>query len=436
MPSAAWLRAAALALIAMPSVAVSAQQSERPAPPAMRPCPAGLDPVATCYGGQDANGAWYLAAIPRQWSGVLVVHAHGGPRLGPPQADGSDEDLERFAVMVRSGHAWIGSTYRRGGFGVRMAAADVENSRALFVAHFGRPRRTILHGQSYGGNVAAKLAELGAIDGDGVRLYDGVLLTNGVLWGGTRAYGFRADLRAVYQYVCRNHPRADEPQYPLWAGLPADSSLTRAELENRVNQCTGVGRPAARRSAEQQQRLATITAVTGIDEANLLRHLEWGTFHFRALVERLGGRNPFDNSRTIYRGSADDAALNRGIERFAADPLAVSALRYDSDLTGQIAVPTIALNWRQDPVVAAAAAEAYQQQAESQGNGHLFLRLLTRDGSHARLSDAEYLATLAALLRWIDTGQRPEPTAVGAACQELARELLGRCSMTPPPGEM
>ena len=38
------------------------------------------------------------------------------------------------------------------------------------------------------------------------RNYDGVLITNGVLSGGTRAYQFRAGLRAVYQFYCRNHP--------------------------------------------------------------------------------------------------------------------------------------------------------------------------------------------------------------------------------------
>jgi hypothetical protein len=93
-------------------------------------------------------------------------------------------------------------------------AADVENSRAIFWQRFGRPRLTILHGQSYGGNVAAKLAELGAIDAGGNRLFDGVLLTNAVLWGGTKAYGFRADLRAVYQYFCRNHPRPTNRNIP------------------------------------------------------------------------------------------------------------------------------------------------------------------------------------------------------------------------------
>jgi len=39
-----------------------------------------------------------------------------------------------------------------------------------------------------------------ALDAQNNPNYDGVMLTSGVLAGGTRAYGFRADLRAVYQY--------------------------------------------------------------------------------------------------------------------------------------------------------------------------------------------------------------------------------------------
>eukprot|EP01036_Dinobryon_divergens_P057610 gene57610-76899_t len=47
-----------------------------------------------------------------------------------------------------------------GGFGVTMAAEDTERARQYFVQHFGQPRRTLLHGQSYGGGVASKAAEL------------------------------------------------------------------------------------------------------------------------------------------------------------------------------------------------------------------------------------------------------------------------------------
>lgn len=415
---------------AVSTLAAPAQGAPKASKMAERACPAGLGDVADCYSGRDPNGAWYLVARPRNGNGALIIHAHGGPRLGPPRAEDSDEDLERYAAAVRAGYAWIGSTYRRGGYGVRMAAEDVDNSRAIYWARFGKPRLTLLHGQSYGANVAAKLAELRALDGGGNRLYDGVILTNGVLQGGTRAYVFRADLRAVYQYICRNHPRPDEPAYPVWQGLPRDSRMTRADLEARVNACTGLNEPEARRTTEQRARLAAITGATDIAEENLLRHLEWATFTFRDLVHlRLGGRNPFDNTQRIYAGTTDDAGLNRGVQRFAADPSAVSALRYDSDLAGQIVTPTLTLNWKDDPIATANGAEAYEAAVVEQGNRHLFLRLTTRDGTHSRLSDADFLASLKGLAAWAETGEKPSALDVRAWCKEEALIGGGRCNL-------
>ena len=191
-----------------------------PSGPKPAACPSPVPESARCYTGEDGAGSFYWIAIPKDWAKdagrVLVMHAHGGPETGPPKLERSEEDLKRWAVTVKAGYAWAASTYRRGGYGVTMAAEDTERLRRIFVRHFGQPHRTLLHGQSYGAGVAAKAAELYAPAGGAKSPYDGLLLTSGVLGGGNSAYDFRLDLRVVYQYVCRNHPRPDEPQYPLW----------------------------------------------------------------------------------------------------------------------------------------------------------------------------------------------------------------------------
>nr|WP_298131794.1 hypothetical protein [uncultured Pseudoxanthomonas sp.] len=410
---------AMLVAAALPSGAAAAEAEATFAPVA---CPASVGAQVDCHEAQDGNGAWLLVAMPRTWNRRLIVHAHGGPRLGEPEAGDSAEDLDRFVVMVRSGYAWIGSTYRRGGYGVRMAAADVETSRRAFWARWGRPQRTLLHGQSWGGNVAAKLAELHALDLDGRPNYDGVLTTNGLLFGGTRGYGFRADLRAVYQYYCRNHPAADEAQYPVWQGLPAGTKMTRDELRRRVDACTGVDQPAAKRTPAQAATLRDLLAVTGVAEKQLVAHLAWGTFHFQDVVQkRLGGRNPFDNAKTVYRGSHDDTALNAGVERFSADPAAVAALAYDADLSGLIVLPTVTVHARHDPTVSYEAEAAYKATVEAAGRGHLLLQALTDERDHSRLRDATYASALQVLEQWLDTGTRPSAQAFGAACGTLSR---------------
>ena len=101
---------------------------------------AGVPAQARCYTGDDGQGSFYWIALPEGWKnaeGVLVMHAHGGPAdTGPARLERSEEDLKRWAITVKAGYAWAGATYRRGGYGVRMAAADVDVSRRVFWSRF------------------------------------------------------------------------------------------------------------------------------------------------------------------------------------------------------------------------------------------------------------------------------------------------------------
>ena len=423
-----------LGLIAAALVLSSSPGQAQPNEPTVRTqridCPASTGRGTRCVAGQDENGAWFVAAVPANWNRRLIVHSHGGPRTGTPEADDELEDLERFSVMVRHGYAWIGSTYRRGGYGVRMAAEDTDNARKIFWSLYGRPQRTLLHGQSWGGNVAAKASELYAGNAEDGWNYDGVLITNGIVSGGTRAYGFRADLRAVYQYYCSNHPAPDEPTYPVWQGLPLDSGMTRAELRRRIETCTGVDKPAARRTPEQAAKLRDILAVTGIEEAELVSHMNWATFLFQDMVmRRLDGRNPFDNSQTVYSGSSDDAALNAGVERFTADPEGVALLAHDADLTGQIVRPTLTLHALHDPTVSFDVEALYTATVAAAGRSQWLVQVASDEAEHSKLSDASYMTALDALEGWIDGGAKPDPVRFQTRCQTLwARQ--GPCLFT------
>lgn len=380
-------------------------------------CPDFLAADTRCWKGQGPKGGYYWTAIPGNWNGTLIVHSHGGPRTAEPKADDPLEDLERFSMTVREGYAWTGSTYRRGGYGVRMAAEDTNDVRQVFWEEFGRPRRTLLHGQSWGGNVAAKTAELYARDAEGQVVWDGVVLSSGVLAGGTEAYRFRADLRAVYQFYCQNHPARNETQYPLWQGLPEGARMTRAQLADRVKTCTGVGLPEARRTAVQKQRLADILNVVGIGEQQLVAHLAWGTNLFQDLVQRrLDGLNPFDNSQTVYSGSHDDAALNAGVERFSADPMAVARLSYDADLSGMIVAPTVTIHGKNDPTAFVWHQAAYRDRVAAAGRSDFLVQTYTDESAHSALSAPQYVAVFAALMQWLDQGQKPSPTSISDLC--------------------
>jgi pimeloyl-ACP methyl ester carboxylesterase len=387
-------------------------------------CPVGLAGKARCYTGQDANSAYYAIAVPKNWNGSLVVHAHGGPDFSY-DASTPVEDLERWAVMVDQGYAWVASSYRRGGYGVRMAAADTENARRLFVDLLGRPDRTFLHGQSWGGNVAAKVAETyGRRRGD----YDGVLLTNGFLAGGSRGYNTRLDLRMVYQYYCRNLPRPTEPQYPLWQGLPAKSTMTPGEVQNRLQECTGIDSAPAARTPRQQHALDNILAVTRIPEGSLATNMQYATFLLRDIVaNRLGGRNPFGNRGVWYEGSHDDKALNAGVARFSADATARRDLSYDSDLTGQITIPVLTLHAIEDPQVFVEHEAAYHAIVRAAGRERNLVQTFTRENEHSELSKAEYANSIHALDAWSRTGQVPSPNSIARSCSDFDNTYGSGC---------
>jgi alpha-beta hydrolase superfamily lysophospholipase len=413
----------ALALVASLAMgAVFAQDSA--------PCPKEIPTGTQCWQGRDENGAYYWIARPEKWNGVLVVHTHGGPRTAKVKLESEVEDLDRFAIVVKRGFAFAATSYREGGYvGVATAAEDAENLRRIYVAKFGKPRRTIVHGQSWGGGAAAYLVERYG-SGEG-RPYDGAMLTSGLVAGNADAYNYRADLRAVYQYYCRNHPRSDEAQYPVWMGLPADSHLTSRDVEQRVNECTGVRLPPEKRTPAQKRNLANILGVIHIAEKSLVGNMTWSTFLFRDIVRRLDGKNPWTNIGVRYAGSDDDEALNKGVERFAADPDAAKKFAADGKLTGKLPIPVLTMHAADDPTVFVEQDSHYRSVVDAAGSGDRLVQTWTSEDEHSYLSSPEYAALLEALMVWIDQGEKPTVQKVMQLCEKHARNYDGGCHYLP-----
>jgi pimeloyl-ACP methyl ester carboxylesterase len=400
-----------------------------PAPPREAPapsvaCPEGVPAGARCWRGQDSATSHYLIVMPAQWSGVLVVHAHGGPSLGTPTPRRADEDIKRWAITVQQGHAWAGSVFRQGGFAVTTAAEDTDRVRRIFIEHVAKPRRTLLHGQSWGAMVAARAAEL--YPGS----WDGMLLTSGVVAGPT-SYDFRLDLRAIYQHLCRNHPRPDEPVYPLAIGLPTDSKLTNAELTARADECLGVRKPAAQRTPEQARRLKTIVDVLRIPESSVVGHLNWGTFTLRDVVSKVGGASPFGNHGVRYQGSDNDEALNLAVPRYRADPAAAKAFAADTDHRGRFGMPVLTTHGIGDSTVFVEGHDTLRRRMEAAGNGARLVQTFVDSSEHSYLGDATYPPLFEALLNWVDRGEKPTPAGIDARCRAMRPAAPGDCRFLP-----
>jgi pimeloyl-ACP methyl ester carboxylesterase len=411
----------ALAACTTPPVAPIATPE---APPQAQACPEGVPAGARCLRGQDSASSHYLIVMPEKWSGVLVVHAHGGPSLGTPTAKRNDEDIKRWAITVSQGHAWAGSVFRQGGFAVTTAAEDTERVRRIFVDHVAKPRRTLLHGQSWGGMVATRAAELFP------KSWEGILLTSAVV-AGPATYDFRVDLRAIYQYLCNNHPRPDEPAYPLPIGLPVDSKLVNADVAKRVDECLGTARPAAQRTPEQAAKLKTIATVLKIPESSVAGHVNYATFTFRDITTKNGGVSPFGNAGVRYVGSPDDAALNAGVPRFKADPAAVARFAADTDNRGRFAVPVLTAHGIGDATVFVEGGDTLRQRMVAAGNGERLVQTYVDSSEHSYWGDAMYPPLFEALLNWVDKGQKPSPAGVAERCRQLRAAQPADCRFLP-----
>ena len=406
------------------SFAATAQVTSATAPPPAQPCPAEVAKGSQCITGIDSAGATYWLVKPPEWNGTLVVHTHGGPELGTPKPERAAEDAMRWAIWSRAGYAYAGSGFRQGGVAVRSAAEDTDRVRALFLAQWGQPKVTVLHGQSWGAEVAARTAEIFNSSANNKPVYDAVLLTSGVLGGGSQSYNFRLDLRVVYQAVCNNHPKQDEAAYPLWQGLPVNNALTRAELAARIDACTGIRQKSADRTAAQQRNLKTIVDVIRIPETSLLGHMNWATWHFQDIVfNRLGGRNPFGNAKVRYSGSLEDDSLNAQVARYTADPAALRDFSADTDPQGRITVPVLTMHSVNDAVAFVELESTFKDTMANGGSAGRLVQVFTRDENHSYSSDAQYVTAMGALLDWVASSNKPTPASIASLCATAAADF-------------
>jgi pimeloyl-ACP methyl ester carboxylesterase len=387
-------------------------------PPQPSTCITGLSSAATCYSGTQLSGATYQIAVPANWNGVLVIVARGATPVPATE-------LRTFGgtrnLLRDGGLALAATTYRSETPLARDATDDVEELRQIFVRKFGKPKRTVVWGLSFGGLVAAKCAER-------YQTFDGVASLCGLVAGTLRSLYTQLDVRTVYQRYCRNLPRPDEPQYSLFLGLAPSSTMTSEEMQARVNECTGILLPAAQRTAQQRENLANILAVLRIPESGLLTQMDAATFLLKTFVQgTLGGHNPLQNTSVQYRGSTDDAGLNRDVTRYTAEAATANLLASADDPTGRLRVPVVTLHAIDDPRAFVENQAAYRATVEKAGMGSSLFQAFTNLGGHCTFTTAEQLATLQVLLDWIDTKTPPTQATLASACERYRTEFGTSC---------
>ena len=133
----------------------------------------------------------------------------------------------------------------------------------------------------------------------------------------------------------------------------------------------------------------------------------------------------------VYKGSADDAALNAGVLRYRAHPAALARFAQDTDPTGRIPVPVLTVKGVNDPTAFVELDSVFKATMDRAGtSGHL-VQTFTQHSGHSYLSHPTYPTLMAALLRWVNDGTQPTPASIARQCPALEARFGKGCAFLP-----
>ncbi|HZR50654.1 MAG TPA: hypothetical protein VFB06_14165 [Streptosporangiaceae bacterium] len=373
------------------------------------------------------NGTVWIADIPAQWNGTLLLYSHG---FGPLTAQDAPDPATAAALLAR-GYALAGSSYDPSGSMWALDTAVSDQFGTLRAVESGalpaRPRRVIAVGTSMGGLISAIEAQ------DGAGAIDGALTTCGIVAGAINLNNYQLDGEyALAQLLLPG-------QNVQLTGFTTTSAAlaTAAELQAAATtaQQTAAGR------ARLALALALLNASPGSVGAPLTpAELEAGQFQVeftgsfstldfiesgRPSIDAASGgsaswtagtdfgavllRSPYlPDVATMYHaaglslgGDLTDLTQHATI---TADPAAVRSLRETSVPTGRLAVPELDLHTIADQLVPVQQENFYRARVQAAGSASLLRQAYVASVGHCNFSSAELVAGVQAIGTRIATG--------------------------------
>lgn len=325
------------------------------------------------------NGAVFRIDVPAEWNKGLVMYCHGYALAGTnPNLDGGKPLRD---VFLSRGFAFAQSAYSVQGWAVKEGVEDTEALRRYFVSKYGPPKETIVLGHSMGGVITLATIEKYP------EVYDGALPMCGPLNVSLNGLQERVfDMLVTFDFL---FPKVVGSLTNLPKGVRLDTAKVKAALEAAPDKATAFARRFSIATSDIPGTLAFFYEIN------------------RELQVRSGG-NPFDNRNTIYDGFDDDVALNRGVQRYAAEAKAREYLRQHNAPTGRIQDPVLTMHTTYDPLVPGRYISEYDATVKVAGTQDLFVTKFVVARGHCNFTPAQTGAAFEALLQWVREQKRPE----------------------------
>ena len=298
------------------------------------------------------SGELYLICLP--WatppaSFDLIIFAHGYVAPNEPL----DKFLEQLilpdgssipAIANGLGYAFASTSYRKNGLAVKEGVVDVAHLVNAFSATVGVPQHIYLIGASEGGLVTTLAVE------QQPDLYAGGLAMCGPIGNFRQQVNYWGDFRVVFDYFFGD--ALQNLGLPMGSPVNVPQDVMDRWYTNYVPAITNLITAAPHSTAQ----LLNVTHAS-IDPADpsttaqtVLGILGYNVFATNEAETVLGGQ-PFDNNPRWYFGSDNDWRLNRQVQRFDADPSALTEIAANYQTSGHLDVPLVTLHTTGDEIV-------------------------------------------------------------------------------------
>jgi hypothetical protein len=410
------------------------------------------------FTGTLPDGTTWIADVPANWNGSLLLYSHG---FGPLVAADAPDPTTQAALLAR-GYALAGSSYDPSGSEWALDTAVSDQFGTLQAVESGvlpsRPREVLAFGTSMGGLISALEAQ------DGAGRIDGALTTCGIVAGGINLNEYQLDGEyAMAQLLLPGQ----QVQLVGFANVN-DALATAATLQAAAAQAqqTAAGRarlalalafinvptwdpsqaaPAPAGDPQAQEAAQYDVEFTGafstldfiesarpsVDQADG-GSANWtaGT-NFAAVLDS----SPYEPEvAALYRAAglnlrADLTDLTQNAD-ITADPAAVRSLARTSVPTGHLAVPELDLHTIGDQLVAVQQENFYARMVRAAGDGDLLRQAFAASYGHCNFSPAELVAGVLALSHRVITGQWGQETQPSSLNQVASSLNLGAAQFT------
>jgi hypothetical protein len=402
------------------------------------------------FTGTLPDGTTWIADVPANWNGTLLLYSHG---FGPLVAADAPDPTTQAALLAR-GYALAGSSYDPSGSEWALDTAVSDQFGTLRAVEStvlpGRPRQVLAVGTSMGGLISSLEAQ------DGAGRIDGALTTCGIVAGGINLNEYQLD----GEYAMAQLLLPGQQVQLVGFANTGDALGTAGTLQAAAAQAqqTAAGRarlalalaflnvppwdpsqaapapasdPAAQEAAQYDVEFTGSFSTLDFIEAGRVSidqadggSANWTAgANFAAVLES----SPYlPEVAALYRAAglnmrADLADLTRNAD-ITADPAAVRSLARTSVPAGRLAVPELDLHTIGDQLVAVQQENFYARRVSAAGDGNLLRQAFVASYGHCNFSPAELVAGVLALGHRVATGRwgkETEPASLNRVASSL-----------------